>query len=54
MNSRQSEIPLFLCNLQETDLNAGLDIHNPVGFINPSSSLLPRAFTAEFGARFSF
>ena len=27
---------------------------NPVGFINPSSSLLPRAFTAEFGARFSF
>jgi hypothetical protein len=28
--------------------------NNPVGFINPSSSLLPRAFTAEFGARFSF
>lgn len=27
---------------------------NPVGFINPSSSLLPRAFTAEFGARFTF
>jgi hypothetical protein len=27
---------------------------NAVGFINPSSSLLPRAFTAEFGARFSF
>jgi outer membrane receptor protein involved in Fe transport len=27
---------------------------NPVGFINPSSSTLPRAFTAEFGARFSF
>ncbi|HKR84326.1 MAG TPA: hypothetical protein VJS37_09135, partial [Terriglobales bacterium] len=27
---------------------------NPAGFINPSSSLLPRAFTAEFGARFSF
>jgi len=27
---------------------------NPVGFINPTSSLLPRAFTAEFGARFSF
>jgi hypothetical protein len=26
----------------------------PVGFINPTSSLLPRAFTAEFGARFSF
>ena len=28
--------------------------NNAVGFINPSSSLLPRAFTAEFGARFSF
>ena len=25
-----------------------------VGFINPTSSVLPRAFTAEFGARFSF
>jgi len=24
------------------------------GFINPTSSLLPRAFTGEFGARFSF
>jgi len=27
---------------------------NAIGFINPSSSLLPRAFTAEFGARFTF
>jgi carboxypeptidase family protein/TonB-dependent receptor-like protein len=27
---------------------------NPIGFINPSSSLLPRAFTAEFGAKFTF
>jgi hypothetical protein len=27
---------------------------HPVGFINPTSSLLPRAFTSEFGARFSF
>lgn len=25
-----------------------------IGFINPTSSLLPRAFTAEFGARFTF
>jgi hypothetical protein len=25
-----------------------------LGFINPTSSLLPRAFTAEFGARFAF
>ena len=27
---------------------------HPLGFINPTSSLLPRAFTGEFGARFSF
>ncbi len=27
---------------------------HPVGFINPTSSLLPRAFTGEFGARFTF
>jgi hypothetical protein len=26
----------------------------PVGFLNPTSSLLPRAFTGEFGARFTF
>jgi outer membrane receptor protein involved in Fe transport len=26
----------------------------PAGFINPTSSLLPRAFTGEFGARFTF
>jgi hypothetical protein len=26
----------------------------PIGFINPTSSLLPRAFTGEFGARFTF
>jgi hypothetical protein len=25
-----------------------------IGFINPTSSVLPRAFTAEFGARFTF
>lgn len=27
---------------------------HPAGFINPSSSLLPRSFTGEFGARFTF
>jgi hypothetical protein len=27
---------------------------HPIGFINPTSSLLPRSFTGEFGARFSF
>jgi hypothetical protein len=32
--------------------NAGFA--NPIGFINPTSSTLPRAFTGEFGARFTF
>lgn len=27
---------------------------HPLGFINPTSTTLPRAFTGEFGARFSF
>lgn len=27
---------------------------HPVGFINPSSTSIPRSFSAEFGARFSF
>ena len=27
---------------------------HPIGFINPSSSFLPRAFTGEFGARYTF
>ena len=27
---------------------------HPLGFINPTSSTLPRAFTGEFGARFTF
>jgi hypothetical protein len=27
---------------------------HPLGFINPTSSTLPRAFIAEFGARFTF
>ncbi|WP_263384445.1 TonB-dependent receptor [Granulicella arctica] len=26
----------------------------PLGFINPSSTVIPRSFTGEFGARFSF
>jgi hypothetical protein len=26
----------------------------PLGFINPSSTVVPRSFTGEFGARFSF
>ncbi len=26
----------------------------PLGFINPSSTIVPRSFTGEFGARFSF
>ena len=39
--------------------NFGATVDDPsfkhaIGFINPTSSLLPRAFTGEFGARFSF
>jgi len=26
----------------------------PLGFINPSSTVVPRSFTGELGARFSF
>jgi len=26
----------------------------PIGYINPSSTVIPRAFSAEFGFRFSF
>jgi Carboxypeptidase regulatory-like domain/TonB dependent receptor len=34
--------------------NAGTTFGKAVGFINPTSSTLPRSFTGEFGARFSF
>ena len=39
--------------------NFGTTVDDPtfkhaIGFINPTSSLLPRAFTGEFGARFTF
>ena len=43
--------------------NFGSNFHNtntsgsfmkPEGFINPSSSFTPRAFSGEFGARFTF
>ena len=33
---------------------AGTTAFVPLGFVNPSSTLTPRAFTGEFGARFSF
>lgn len=33
---------------------AGSTQLKPAGFINPSSTIIPRAFTGEFGARFSF
>jgi len=41
-------------NANGSDATPSGTFGNPVGFINPSSSFLPRAFTAEFGARFSF
>jgi Carboxypeptidase regulatory-like domain/TonB dependent receptor-like, beta-barrel len=37
-----------------TDVSDPTTFGKPAGFINPTSSLLPRAFTGEFGARFTF
>jgi hypothetical protein len=34
--------------------DAGTSFLKPLGFINPSSTVVPRSFTGEFGARFSF
>jgi hypothetical protein len=34
--------------------DAGTTFSRPIGFINPTSTTLPRAFIAEFGARFTF
>jgi len=34
--------------------NAGTSFLKPLGFINPSSTVVPRSFTGEFGVRFSF
>ncbi len=33
---------------------AGTTTLAPLGFVNPSSTIVPRSFTGEFGARFSF
>jgi hypothetical protein len=34
--------------------DAATSFLKPLGFINPSSTVIPRSFTGEFGARFSF
>ncbi len=34
--------------------SAGTTKLAPLGFVNPSSTIIPRSFTGEFGARFSF
>jgi hypothetical protein len=34
--------------------DAGSSFLKPLGFINPSSTVVPRSFTGEFGGRFSF
>ncbi|MGI4830800.1 MAG: TonB-dependent receptor [Janthinobacterium lividum] len=33
---------------------SGTTALTPLGFVNPSSNIIPRAFTGEFGGRFSF
>ena len=34
--------------------NASSSFLTPLGFVNPSSTIVPRSFTGEFGARFAF
>jgi hypothetical protein len=41
-------------NANTTNANPAASFGNAIGFINPTSSLLPRSFEGEFGARFSF
>ncbi len=41
-------------NFDNVAQNSGTTFGKAIGFINPTSSTLPRAFTAEFGARFTF
>ncbi|HEU5412898.1 MAG TPA: hypothetical protein VFW31_04035, partial [Candidatus Angelobacter sp.] len=37
-----------------TSANDPTTFRKAIGFINPTSTFLPRAFTGEFGARFTF
>ncbi len=37
-----------------SDYAAGTTALTPLGFVNPSSTIVPRSFTGEFGGRFSF
>jgi hypothetical protein len=41
-------------NYDVTVTDAGGSFLKPLGFVNPSSTVVPRSFTGEFGARFSF
>jgi hypothetical protein len=38
----------------DVNVSDGATFLTPLGFINPSSTVVPRSFTGEFGARFSF
>ncbi|HEY1995143.1 MAG TPA: hypothetical protein VGG81_12120, partial [Edaphobacter sp.] len=51
MTNRANYGPNFDVNVSDAATSSFL---KPLGFINPSSTVVPRSFTGEFGARFSF
>ncbi len=50
ITNRANYGPNYDVNVSDT----GGSFLKPLGFINPSSTVIPRSFTGEFGARFSF
>ena len=50
MTNRANYGPNYDVNVSD----AATSFLKPLGFINPSSTVVPRSFTGEFGARFSF
>jgi len=50
MTNRANYGPNYDVNVSD----AATSFLQPLGFINPSSTVVPRSFTGEFGARFSF
>jgi hypothetical protein len=53
MTNRANYGPNYDVNVSDAII-ASPSFLKPLGFINPSSTVVPRSFTGEFGARFSF
>jgi hypothetical protein len=53
MTNRANYGPNYDVNVSDAVI-ASPSFLQPLGFINPSSTVVPRSFTGEFGARFSF